>query len=107
MLRNQIETALGKLNEHSDTVASELNGIHSIPAGETNNFDELVKDTAEGYDTHSSQDIKPVYRHARTLSELSRDMTPMRDYIENQLLQTYMKENMAEEDVQILVQQYT
>ena len=70
-------------------------------------FDKIVKDSAEGYPTVEREDLKHVYRQAKSLTDLSKDMETMRDFYENELLLAYMNENMKEDEVQSLVQEYT
>ena len=50
---------------------------------------------------------RQVYRDARELTALSREMAALKNYYENELLQEYAAEGFDQQKVEDLVQEYT
>ena len=49
------------------------------------NFDQALKDTAEGYPNNNAS-VQPIYNDAKSVTSLTQDMIPLKDFYENKLL---------------------
>lgn len=135
LLRRQIESALGRGETQAESAAAidgQLGGVRTHPGAQHfalgDPLEEGLFEASQGADvrgyasttcditdpasaaktgTAAELSQEAVYRNAKRLTELSKDLEGMKNLYENNLLQEYTKEKTDQARIEIIIQEYT
>jgi len=113
LLKGQIEKAMGKSEQDSASIDWKMSGIQTHPAshvsGDSNILVDIVDEETDDTKTKPLAEAmqQAVVRDARRITELSAEMTALKNMYENKLMEEYTRDKLNQSSVETLIREYT